>query len=240
MNYSSVLDTLQTWLNENHPDYQEGLAILMSYADKPALCKQLEQYHNPKKLYDSLFKLYELAKEKAANTIPTKSEARETVGAILEVARQSGTAPVKDKTIIGINQQVAQKIKEIDSLKATLFSIGRGGVNILRIKTLTDVRKEMLTGQPFTIVYCKYSEKRRTGGERASVANAMLFATAVEKEQLVEMINAPVISDVNRKSVTRDPNHQIHNTFNMRLNNGDIEKVRWLLIEEFNHFKVVM
>ena len=107
-----------------------------------------------------------------------------------------------------------------------------------RLKTLTDVRKEMLTGHPFDITYCTFDEKRGTGGDRVSIRKALLFATPEEKK---EMTPAPQAAAGERQvKFKKNPNHSAHNTFNIRLQNTDVKKVHWLLIEEFNNHKVVM
>lgn len=106
------------------------------------------------------------------------------------------------------------------------------------LKTLTDVRKEMLTGNPFDFTYCTYDEKRHTGGERVSIRKCLLFASPEEREIITPQ--AQQSAGDGKKRVTKNPSHEAHNTFNIRTQNNEVKKVHWLLIEEFNNCKVVM
>lgn len=121
MNYEHVHKLLEEWLNTKRPDYNDGLAILMSYEDKPMLCKQLQQYRNPDKLYESLMKLFTKVKEKNSNPVPEKKEVKQI---LQEVRKNPGDVP-KDKVLRDLHYQSILCIKEIDSLKGTLFMLGR-------------------------------------------------------------------------------------------------------------------
>lgn len=107
----------------------------------------------------------------------------------------------------------------------------------LRIKTLTQVRKEMLTGAPCNIVVCSYDAKRQTGGDREVYKGCrMLVATEKVSEQK---------PDLTQKLTTekggRNPQHWTNGTFNIVLQmQSQVRKIRWLLIEEFNGYQVVM
>ena len=106
-----------------------------------------------------------------------------------------------------------------------------------KLITVTDARKQMLTGNAFDMVYCTYDERRSTGGERVSVRKCLLFANDEEKK---EMSQLPVLVAGEKIMKSKNPNHEAHNTFNIRLQNTEVKKVHWLLIEEFNNQKVVM
>lgn len=106
-----------------------------------------------------------------------------------------------------------------------------------RIVMLTDARKQMLTGNPFDMVYCTYDERRGTGGDRVTVRKALLFKSADEKQEQNQL---PVLVGGEKIVKGKNPNHFSHNTFNIRLQNTEVKKVHWLLIEEFNNQKVVM
>lgn len=121
MNYEHVHNVLEKWLNEKRPDYQDGLAILMSYEDKPMLCKQLQQYNNPEKLYESLMKLFARVKGKAATQVPDKK----VVKVILEEARKNPSDVPKDKVLKELHSQGIMCLKEIDSVKSQLYMLGR-------------------------------------------------------------------------------------------------------------------
>lgn len=121
MNHDIVYKELVTWLNDNRPDYDEGLAILMSYEDKPALCAQLRQYKNPTKLRESLVKLFEKVKTKMANPVPDKKEVRKI---LVEVKKDPEAVP-KDKVLRELHIEGIGVMKEIDSVKGTLYMIGR-------------------------------------------------------------------------------------------------------------------
>lgn len=108
-----------------------------------------------------------------------------------------------------------------------------------RLITLTNVRKEMLTGNAFDMVYCTYDERRGTGGERVSVRKCLLFESAEEKKEIAPEPMLAVIENEKPKHA-KNPKHYAHNTFNVRLQNTEVKKVHWLLIEEFNNQKVVM
>lgn len=107
-----------------------------------------------------------------------------------------------------------------------------------KLKTLTDVRKEMLTGNAFDIMYCTYDQRRGTGGERVSVRKCLLFATPEERQQIAPQPQGS--AGDGKERIVKNPKHAAHNTFNIRLQNNEVNKVHWLLIEEFNNHKVVM
>lgn len=140
MNYERVREQLQAWLNETHPEYNEGLALLNSYADKPMLFKQLTEYRNPQKLYDSLMALYKTAKEKAANPLPEKKEVKEI---IKEIQKAPSEVP-KDKILKQLHFQHIQNAKEVDSIKGKLYSIGRHPVTDETSPLSEDEKKQRL------------------------------------------------------------------------------------------------
>ena len=106
-------------------------------------------------------------------------------------------------------------------------------------KTLNDVRKEMETGHPFRIVYCKFNESKGTGGERAELGKAVLVMndqTISKEEREKKYANSE-----GKPSNSKMPLHWLHNTFNVRVPNVSHPiKIHWLLIEEFNSYKVTV
>ena len=140
MNYDVVYNALETWLNANRPDYNEGLAILMSYEDKPALCTQLQQYKNPQKLYESLEKLFEKVKAKRTNPIHEKKEVRQ----ILNEVKKNPEAVPADKVLRDLHMQGISCMKEIDSVKGTLYMLGRNPANEQTMPLSDEIIKQRL------------------------------------------------------------------------------------------------
>lgn len=107
----------------------------------------------------------------------------------------------------------------------------------MRIKTLSQVRAEVLSGNPFDINFCAYDETRRTGGERKQYIACKLVATPKAKGKCDTAVA------IKERVDSKNPQHFLHGTFNVSLIKEGvpvIRKIHWLLIEEFNGFQVVL
>ena len=100
--------------------------------------------------------------------------------------------------------------------------------------TLTEVRKRFMAGELLDIVFGTHDESRKTGGNRQELLQVML--TTITTNQVSPKNKNLVSSDIESKN----PNHNMNGTFNVRLKNGDIQKVRWILLEYVNEKPVVL
>lgn len=102
------------------------------------------------------------------------------------------------------------------------------------IITLTEVRKLVMSGQKLDIVYGTHDEKRNTGGDRIELLG--VFSASIINNTVKQNESAERIEPINSKN----PNHNLNLTFNVRLANGDTRKIHWILVEKVNNKIVVV
>jgi hypothetical protein len=104
-----------------------------------------------------------------------------------------------------------------------------------KIKTLQQVRDRVLTGEPFSITYCTFDEKRGTGGERRTIERAVAPKLRVKTAPAATALKSP------SGDLGVSPHHLWNNTFNITdLATNRVKKIHWLLIELYNGYQVVM
>ena len=149
---------LRAWLKAHKPDYNTGLALLLSYADKPALYKQLSEYRDAKKLRQVIQMLFDKVKEKMPvatqppNPLPAisgmkqegelKAEQAEvyvqepkrwkpTASSVLRAPSPEtgeGNTAPRGKVEQELHREWVGLLKQIEDLKQKLFFIGRDAV----------------------------------------------------------------------------------------------------------------
>ena len=104
-----------------------------------------------------------------------------------------------------------------------------------KLITLSEVREKLILGQKIDIVFCTYDQKRQTGGDREELLQVM--STNPVQLKVERKKKSDVLEQEKEK---KNPNHQFNGTVNLRLQNGDIRKVHWILIEKVNGKQVVI
>lgn len=100
-------DEIKAWLNSSSPSYEEGLNLFESYCRKPAMAEQLRRFPDATMLRKLLQQLHKPEPK------GTKAKTKPTVS----VEYKNDSPELK-------NDRIAIA-KRIDSIKSTLFSIGR-------------------------------------------------------------------------------------------------------------------
>ncbi len=145
MNYDSQYTNLCNWLNARKPDYNAGLALLLSYTNKPALYKQLSTYKNEIQLRSVIARLLEDTKSKMH---ATSSQASISAPVLPEASKEpsspitaSVSAP-RDKIEAQLHKDWVSLLKQIEDLKQKLYFIGRDAGTGKPNRILTDAEKD--------------------------------------------------------------------------------------------------
>jgi hypothetical protein len=137
--YDNAYAQLKDWLNALKPDYNQGLALLLSYCDKPALHEQFTMHRSPAKLYDVLLQLFKEVKEKhqqAARQLP--APAVNAVPVVTPAKRPTSGPPITAE----LDREWVELIKQIEDRKQNLFYLGRDASTGEKQKALTTEQKE--------------------------------------------------------------------------------------------------
>lgn len=101
--------------------------------------------------------------------------------------------------------------------------------------TLTEVRRKIMSGEPIDIVYGTHDIRRKTGGDRAELFGVISasYTSSYFKDKKTHRFT----EDLEK---SKNPNHNLNLTFNVRLGNGDIRTIHWILVEKVNNKIVVI
>jgi hypothetical protein len=132
----------------------------------------------------------------------------------------------------------------------------------MKVIQLREVLQQMENGEKFSITYIKADRQRKTGGEIKTLENCVLYGATdgsprgddqrdptvnelarrdAGRKKIVGSSRRGTASDKNRAVVTdsRNPNHYLHSTRNVKLQNGEIRKIHIRLIVKFNGVHVI-
>lgn len=124
MIHEAQYTNLNTWLNTRKPDYNTGLALLLSYSNKPALYAQLSEYKDVKLLSVVLKGLMNDAKEKITpTTAPQALNEPITEATEPSVVRVAGVP--NDKVLQQLHNEWIDLLKQIGDLRQKYYFIGR-------------------------------------------------------------------------------------------------------------------
>lgn len=108
--------------------------------------------------------------------------------------------------------------------------------------TFQDILDYMSTGQPFSLRYVAFDQRRKRGGEEKYISEAVLVQPETEEKEMKQRKGRPLtLEEVARLTApgSRNPNHAYWFTRNIRiLEHGHptslIRKVHIILITQFN------
>lgn len=113
--------------------------------------------------------------------------------------------------------------------------------------TLREVLQYMATGQSFSCRVVTYDRKRKQGGPELHLPEARLLDAEKEENPYARPLTARErnLRSPRQHGHTRDPNHHVHFTRNVRvLQDGQpttiIRKIHPLLITEFNGLELML
>ena len=104
-----------------------------------------------------------------------------------------------------------------------------------KLITLSEVREKLILGQKIDIVFCTYDARRNTGGDREEI-----FQVISTSPQQLKVERTKKADIVEQEKIKKNPNHQLNGTVNVRLQNAEIRKIHWILIEKVNGKQVVI